>query len=655
MFDKILIANRGEIACRVIATARRLGVATVAVYVPVDAASRWVDEADEAYEIPTGSYLDGAALIDLARRAGAAAIHPGYGFLSENASFARDCKAAGIVFIGADPHALATMGSKSAAKALLQDSGIPLLPGYHGEDQSEALLAREAARIGFPVLIKASAGGGGKGMRVVETADALAEALAACRREALAAFGDDRVLIEKYLTAPRHIELQIFADRHGQCIHLFERDCSVQRRHQKVLEEAPAPGLSPERRAHMGETACRVARAVDYLGAGTVEFIVDTDSGEYYFMEMNTRLQVEHPVTEMITGLDLVELQLRVACGEPLPLRQETLRPQGHAIEARLYAEDPEHGFLPACGTLVRFQPPVSDGIRVDSGFRQGDTASPHFDPMLAKLIAHGSTREEALARLARALADFRLAGVANNLAFLRRLVTHPAFVAGMVDTGFIPRHQAMLLPPPAAPLAEWLALLLLDEALPKGEDTRPWTRLSGWRAGPMTSRLSRRWRAADGDWHEAVLESDRSGFRVIAGARRLVIEEARRNGETLHVRLDGKALRATVARHGAERMLFLTGGSQRFEAEDPLACGQDGAALGGHLRAPMPGRIVSLCVSPGARVGKGTALLIMEAMKMEHTLHAPSDGHVGAYHFQAGDQVEEGADLLDFEPEAAA
>jgi 3-methylcrotonyl-CoA carboxylase alpha subunit len=654
MFDKILIANRGEIACRIIATARRLGIATVAVYVPADACSLWVESADEACEITSGSYLDGAALISIARQTGAEAIHPGYGFLSENAAFAGECAAAGIAFVGAGQQALATMGSKSAAKTLLAPSGIPLLPGYHGDDQDDALLAREAARIGYPVLIKASAGGGGKGMRVVADAGTFAAALAACRREAAAAFGDARVLVEKYLTRPRHIEVQIFADSHGHCLYLFERDCSVQRRHQKVLEEAPAPGLAPALRAQMGETACRVARAVDYLGAGTVEFIVDTASGDYYFMEMNTRLQVEHPVTEMITGLDLVALQLAVANGEPLPFTQDALAIDGHAIEARLYAEDPAHGFLPSCGTLTRFTPPTGSGIRVDSGVRCGDIVTPHFDPMLAKLIAHGATREEALARMAAALAAFQLAGVASNLDFLHKLVRHPAFRAGQVDTGFIAEHSATLLPPAAAPRPEWLALLLLDQWLAPGS-ANAWTRRPGWRIGPAAARFTRRWRGADGIWHDATLVTGRTGSHIEAGGQRFAVADMRRDGETLSARLGARGWRATVAHDGRWHMLYLADGTQRFEADDPLERTEDAAAHGGHLRAPMPGRIVSLCVPAGARVGKGQALLIMEAMKMEHTLHAPADGRVSAYHYRAGDQVVEGVDLLDFEPEAAA
>ena len=656
MFGKILIANRGEIACRILRTAHRLGIACVAVHGPDDAHARWIEAADEAYAIPSGDYLDAAALIDIAGRAGAQAIHPGYGFLSENADFARACARAGLTFIGAGEKALATMGSKAAAKALLGNSAVPLLPGYHGEEQTDARLTREAVRIGYPVLIKASLGGGGKGMRRVDTPAALGEALAACRREARAAFGDERLLIEKYLLHPRHIEFQIFADGQGQCLHLFERDCSVQRRHQKVLEEAPAPGLSAAMRARMGAAACEVARAVDYLGAGTVEFIVDSRCDAFYFMEMNTRLQVEHPVTEMITGLDLVEWQLRVACGEPLPLQQSALVCRGHAVEARLYAEDPAQGFLPASGRLERFRAPEAEGVRVDSGFRAGDTVSAHFDPMLAKLIAHGATRAEALTRLARALEQFHIAGVANNLAFLRRLVMHPAFSAGMVDTGFIEQYQDALLPPATAPRPEWLALLLLDELLPaRPGDSRVWTRATGWRTGLAPAVRVGRWRAEDGVWHEARLSMHHGACHLLLGERRLLLEEVRRQDETLHARIDGRTLHAEIVHAGRLRWLLLPEGVQRFEAEDPLARGTAGTVHEGRLHAPMHGRIVRLCVPVGQPVAQGDALLIMEAMKMEHTLHAPAAGLVRAYHFRAGDPVEEGAELLEFETEGNA
>src|SRR5712671_1103124 len=452
MFDKLLIANRGEIACRIQRTARRLGVATVAVYSDADAEALHVRAADEAVRIGPAaardSYLRGDALIAAALKSGAQAIHPGYGFLSENAPFAADCARAGLVFVGPPPAAIRAMASKSAAKALMQETGVPLVPGYHGEDQSPALLQREADRIGYPVLIKASAGGGGKGMRRVDGAADFAAALASCQREASASFADARVLVEKYLLQPRHIEIQVFTDTHGNGVYLFERDCSVQRRHQKVLEEAPAPGMEPKRRARMGAAALAAAKAVGYVGAGTVEFIAEP-GGQFFFMEMNTRLQVEHPVTEMITGLDLVEWQLRVASGEPLPLRREQLEINGHALEARIYAEDPDRGFLPSIGRLAYLSPPLeTDHVRVDTGVEQGDEITPHYDPMIAKLIVWGADRKQALARMRRALAQYRVVGVSNNINFLSRLVALPSFANAELDTGLIEREQGLLFPP---------------------------------------------------------------------------------------------------------------------------------------------------------------------------------------------------------------
>ncbi|MDQ6640163.1 MAG: acetyl-CoA carboxylase biotin carboxylase subunit, partial [Pseudomonadota bacterium] len=462
MFTKILIANRGEIACRVVKTARRLGIATVAVYSDADAEARHVRLADEAVRIGPApareSYLVGANIIAAAKATGAQAIHPGYGFLSENDAFAEQCAGEGIVFIGPPPAAIRAMGSKSAAKTLMAKAGVPLTPGYHGDDQDPALLAREAGKIGFPVLIKASAGGGGKGMRRVDKAEEFAAALASCRREAKSAFGDDRVLVEQYVLKPRHIEIQVFADSLGACVYLFERDCSVQRRHQKVLEEAPAPAMTAERRAAMGKAAVEAAKAVGYVGAGTVEFIAHPD-GRFYFMEMNTRLQVEHPVTEMITGLDLVEWQLRVAAGEPLPKSQAQLSISGHAIEARIYAEDPDKGFLPSTGRLAHLAAPAeSESVRVDTGVEQGDAITPFYDPMIAKLIVHAPDRAGALVRMQRALAQYRIVGVANNVEFLGRLVATDSFVRADLDTALIEREHAALFPAPALPPEDaWL------------------------------------------------------------------------------------------------------------------------------------------------------------------------------------------------------
>ena len=496
MFDKILIANRGEIACRIARTARRMGVRTVAVYSDADANALHVASCDEAYRLgpapPRASYLDGEAIIAVALACGAQAIHPGYGFLSENEAFATALAAAGLAFVGPPPAAIRAMGSKSEAKTIMANAGVPVVPGYHGAGQQDAALLAHAEAIGYPVLIKASAGGGGKGMRVVEQRDAFAAALSAARREAQASFGDDRVLLEKYLTEPRHIEIQVFADSHGGCVHLFERDCSVQRRHQKVLEEAPAPGMTPERRSRMGAAAVAAAKAIGYVGAGTVEFIVPAEASaakvgdSFYFMEMNTRLQVEHPVTEMITGQDLVEWQLRVAAGERLPLKQEKIPLTGHAIEARIYAEDPDRDFLPSIGRIVHLRvPPQSDDVRVDTGVRSGDEISRHYDPMIAKLIVHAENRSVALRRLAEALARYQVAGVTTNISFLQRVISHGAFATGKVDTGLIARHRARLLPPPSAPTERVLAVAALAELTRLREDSASRAAVSADRWSP--------------------------------------------------------------------------------------------------------------------------------------------------------------------------
>jgi 3-methylcrotonyl-CoA carboxylase alpha subunit len=497
MFQKILIANRGEIACRIIDTCRRIGLATVAVYSDADADARHVRMANEAIRVgpppARDSYLRADIILNAARASGAEAIHPGYGFLSENTDFAEACDKAGFVFIGPPPAAIRAMGSKSLARQLMARAGVPVVPGYDGDDQDPATLQQHANAIGYPVLIKASAGGGGKGMRVVGGPADFDAALAACRREAGSSFGDDRVLIEKYLQRPRHIEVQVFADAHGGLVHLFERDCSVQRRHQKVLEEAPAPGLPPERRAELGRLACEAARAVGYVGAGTVEFIVSSDGG-FHFMEMNTRLQVEHPVTEVITGQDLVEWQLRVAAGEPLPLNQDQLSIRGHALEARIYAEDPERDFLPSTGRLghLRF-PAQSVDVRIETGVEKGDQITPYYDPMIAKLIVWGENRERACARMLRALGEVQIVGVAHNVPFLSKLVASPSFAGADLDTGLIEREQAWLFAPPAKMPGQALALAALGEVLresqlapvnAQGDPHSPWSRRDGWRVG---------------------------------------------------------------------------------------------------------------------------------------------------------------------------
>jgi 3-methylcrotonyl-CoA carboxylase alpha subunit len=665
MFDKILIANRGEIACRVARTARRMGVRTVAVYSDADTEALHVAACDEAYRLgpppPRESYLDGAAIIAIARRAGAQAIHPGYGFLSENEAFAAACAAAGLVFIGPPPAAIAAMGSKSAAKSIMGAAGVPLVPGYHGDDQDAALLAREATRIGYPVLIKATAGGGGKGMKIVERGEDFAPALASAQREAKAAFGDDRVLLEKYLTSPRHIEIQVFGDAHGGAVYLFERDCSVQRRHQKVLEEAPAPGMTPERRRAMGETAVAAAKAIGYVGAGTVEFIAEQD-GRFYFMEMNTRLQVEHPVTEMITGVDLVEWQLRVAAGERLPLRQDELAIRGHAIEARIYAEDPERGFLPSIGTLVHLRAPAADaGVRVDTGVRGGDEISPYYDPMIAKLIAHGEDRAMALRRLAEALSAYEIVGVATNVAFLRRVIAHDAFATAKLDTGLIARHHAELFPPPARPsvsmllaaaLADTLALVARAEAAARasGDPHSPWNEIDPW--WPNTARHALAFVYAEGDArHTVAVRRAGAGWRAVVGtgaaAQEIAATVTPRDGRLVIV-ADAAEFAATVVASGEERHVFCAGRHIRLLLVDPLAHAGEEEAHGGHLTAPMAGTVVAVAVKAGDRVAKGAPLMILEAMKMEHTITAPAPGIVAAVNFQVGDRVKEGADLVE-------
>jgi 3-methylcrotonyl-CoA carboxylase alpha subunit len=661
MFGKILIANRGEIACRVIRTARQLGIRTVAVYSEADAAALHVAEADEAYPIGPApareSYLSIPRLLAAAERSGAEAMHPGYGFLSENGDFAEACAAAGVVFIGPPPAAIRAMGSKAAAKALMERAGVPLVPGYHGEAQDERHLAQAARHVGYPVLIKASAGGGGKGMRVVESPDKFAAALASAKREAAAAFGDDRVLIEKYLARPRHIEMQVFADRQGNVLHLFERDCSVQRRHQKVAEEAPAPGMTAERRRAMGEAAVAAARAVSYVGAGTVEFIAEGQA--FYFMEMNTRLQVEHPVTEAITGLDLVEWQIRVAAGEALPFSQEEVTARGHAVEVRLYAEDPARNFLPMTGRLAQLRPPASaPGLRIDTGVREGDQVSVHYDPMIAKVIAWGEDRGEALRRLAAGLAGYRIAGLTTNRDFLLRLLRHPAFSAGEVDTGFIERHRAVLLPPAAAVPRLALAaasLMLLGEqaetaAAGSGDPYSPWHRRDFWRLNGDTYR-DMRW--GDGEATRLVRAYwQGGGYRLEIEGESVAAAAALAPDGDLVIDLDGVRAALAVLRLRDEFWVVGDDGSWRLFYIDPLAPKAAEEAAGGRLSAPMPGKVAQVLVAAGARVKRGQALMVLEAMKMEHTIAAPVDGRVERVNFAAGDLVEEGAELIGFAAE---
>ena len=668
MFKKILIANRGEIACRVAATARRLGLRSVAVYSEADADARHVQACDEAVLIggpaPRDSYLRADRILQVALATGAQAVHPGYGFLSENAAFAQACADAGIAFIGPPPSAIAAMGSKSAAKTLMEKAGVPLVPGYHGVDNDPALLAREAARIGYPVLIKASAGGGGKGMRRVDRAEDFAAALASCQREAQSSFGDAHVLVERYVTRPRHIEIQVFGDSLGGCLHLFERDCSVQRRHQKVLEEAPAPGLSAARRAEMGAAAVAAARAVGYVGAGTVEFIAEeVDDGDlrFYFMEMNTRLQVEHPVTEAITGLDLVEWQLRVAAGQPLPLRQDQLTIAGHAIEARICAENPDAGFLPATGRLdvlrwpahVAFQRGTADcQVRVDAGVAEGDAISPHYDSMIAKLIVWGDTRAQALARLGAALADTHIVGPHTNVAFLRRVVASQSFATADLDTALIERERAVLLDQPPLALeiaaAGVVAHTLAREAALEGAD--PWSRRDGWRLAGGARRHfdlvhAGAMQAVSLERPHSTAEDDRLLLQTSAGE--FALTSMPQGGERFDLSLAGRRLGLSVYVHGERVAVFAPEGSAVLRQIDAIAQAGEGAAEAGRLTAPMPGKVIAFLAAAGDAVAQGQALAVMEAMKMEHTLHAPRDGVVAELLYAVGDQVAEGGELL--------
>ncbi len=666
MFDKILIANRGEIACRVARTARRMAIRTVAVYSDADAEAMHVAACDEAHRLgpapPRESYLNAKAIIAIAQSSGAQAVHPGYGFLSENEEFATAIAAAGLRFIGPPPAAIRAMGSKAEAKTIMGKAGVPLTPGYHGKSQDDALLLAQADAIGYPMLIKASAGGGGKGMRIVERRDAFAAALASARREAKASFGDDTVLLEKYLQEPRHIEIQVFADMHGDCVHLFERDCSVQRRHQKVLEEAPAPGMTTERRGGMGAAAVAAAKAIGYVGAGTVEFIV-TQDGTFYFMEMNTRLQVEHPVTEMITGLDLVEWQLRVAAGERLPLAQEEISIGGHAIEARIYAEDPERDFLPSIGTIAYLRTPqTSAAVRIDTGVREGDAISRFYDPMIAKLIVWDEDRPSALRRLKSALSDYRVVGVATNVAFLQRVVAHDAFVSARLDTGLIDRHRAALFPPPSPPSERVLALAALGELVRMREDATarasadpwsPWQQLDSWWLNSDEHALALCFEAGGGE-HSVRVRMRGEAVSVTVGERESVASVARA-GDGLRVQLDGMEIAADVVARGEDRYVFCAGESYRMRLVDPLAHSGEEEPHVGHLMAPMSGTVVAVLVKPGETVAKGAALLILEAMKMEHTISAPASGTVSAVNYRAGDQVSEGADLIDLDAQPGA
>lgn len=669
MFDKILIANRGEIACRVMRTAKQMGIRTVAVYSDADKNAMHVAMADEAYHIGAApareSYLKSDVILEVAKQCGAQAVHPGYGFLSENEGFAKACAENEITFIGPPPSAIAAMGSKSAAKQIMEEAGVPLVPGYHGDDQSEELIRAESNKIGYPVLLKATAGGGGKGMRIVWSEDEFSAEFAAAKREALSSFNDDKMLVEKYLTKPRHIEIQVFADTLDNAVFLFERDCSIQRRHQKILEEAPAPDMPEELRQKMGESAIAAARAIGYVGAGTVEFLLDED-GSFYFMEMNTRLQVEHPVTEMITGQDLVKWQLLVASGQVLPKTQEQLQITGHAIEARVYAEDPNNNFLPATGRLKHLRTPKENAhVRIDTGVREGDSVSVHYDPMIAKLIVWDTDRAGALRQLRAALSDYQVVGVTTNIDFLAATSAHPAYVANDVDTGFIPRHEADLFPDAEPVSDKVLALACLDELLRRNEEISsraqssydpysPWNSATGWRMNGGNHHLVC---FLDGDTQlevRADFQQDGYLLSLPSGSSLLVRGEFDGEGNLL-ADLGGDRTKATMVRHGNELTIMSYGTSHRLVVHDPALFDEDDHEQSGNLTAPMTGKIVSVLTEEGTKVKQGDALIVMEAMKMEYTIQAPHNGVVTQVNFAAGELVDDGVALLVLEEEEAS
>jgi 3-methylcrotonyl-CoA carboxylase alpha subunit len=668
VFEAVLIANRGEIACRIIRTLKRLGIRAIALYSDADRDALHVAQADQAIRIGPApaveSYLRVDAILHAAHGTGAQAIHPGYGFLAENADFARACRDAGLIFVGPSPEAIEAMGAKDRAKAVAAAADVPLVPGHHSGAQDDGSLLAAARELGFPVLLKAVAGGGGKGMRVVARPEDFTAALEGATREARAAFGDQRMLLERYLETPRHIEVQVFGDHHGNVVHLFERDCSVQRRHQKVIEETPAPGLSQQQREALGAAAVRLARAIEYASAGTIEFLMD-QGGAFYFMEMNTRLQVEHPVTEMVTGLDLVEWQLRVAAGERLPLMQEQIARAGHAIEARLYAEDPERGFLPSTGVLTHLRLPApGETLRVETGVRAGDRVSPFYDPMIAKIVVWGSDRAAALRRLRAAIADSEVVGPATNLDFLTRVVRHEAFAAGGVATAFVGGHAADLLaaaPPPDDEILAVAALWLLcrqrqhaaDAAAASADPHSPWHRVDGWRLNDVAHQTLRL-RVA-GDVVDIDAQAAGAGWRLRIAGRELVGSAELGADGRIEVELGGARWHASVAAFGEQLHLFTPRGRYEVQRVDPLAIAAAEDEAGGVLTAPMPGRIVRQLIAAGDRVGRGAPLLVLEAMKMEHTIVAPGDGRIAALRYAEGDQVEEGAVLLDFEAVAGA
>ncbi len=655
MFNKILIANRGEIAVRIAQTARKLGITSVAVYSEADANAMHVEVCDEAYNIGAAaaseSYLRGDKILQVARNCGAQAIHPGYGFLSENAEFARACENAGIVFIGPPVSAIEAMGSKSEAKKIMQSASVPLVPGYHGDDQSDALLSEESERIGYPQLIKATAGGGGKGMRVVNQKAEFDAALASARREALSSFGDDKVLVERYLTAPRHVEMQVFADSHGNAVHLYERDCSIQRRHQKVLEEAPAPGMTEALRDKMGEAAINCAKAIGYVGAGTVEFLLDTD-GSFYFMEMNTRLQVEHPVTEMITGLDLVHWQLQVASGNELPLQQSEIRLNGHAFEARIYAEAPDRDFMPATGRIRYLAEPTGDdSVRIDTGVRCGDDIGINYDPMIAKLIVHAEDRLTALNKMRAALCDYQILGVQTNIGFLSSLLEVDAFVDEDFDTGFIEKHREKLFDREEGrvAVAVCVAAMAVLPAIGNSDSFDPWSDKSSWRLNQVSTHKIK----LSLDEQNYALEITPKANRWQVSFDKHVFEVSARWQDASHMRVEifSSLMNIPVLINNDSVSIWHDNQEWRFTRHNPMQSLDAEAETGNQFVAPMPGAIISIPVSAGDMVEAGDILLVMEAMKMEHSMVAPVRATVTDVFFTEGDQVEEGDRLITLEP----
>lgn len=662
MFTKILIANRGEIACRIIRTARRLGISCIAVFSEIDANALHVKLADEAYCIgpaPTReSYLRGNVIIETALKAGAQAIHPGYGFLSENAEFAEACAKAGICFIGPPAAAIRAMGSKSKAKEIMEKAGVPLVPGYHGTKQDLATLQQAAEKIGYPVLLKAAAGGGGKGMRVVIQATDLEVALHSAKREAQSSFGDDLILIEKYLTQPRHIEMQVFADTQGNVVHLFERDCSIQRRHQKIIEEAPAPNFSLKLRKQMGETAIAAAKAIGYVGAGTIEFLYDED-GSFYFMEMNTRLQVEHPVTEMITKQDLVEWQLRIANGEPLPCQQKQLNIHGHAFETRIYAEDPNHDFLPSVGQINYLKTPDENAFtRLDTGIRQGDQITPFYDPMMAKLIVWGEDRTSALEQLQKALAKFQVIGVTTNLNLLTAIARNSEFATGELSTNLIANHQQELIVTPAL-TTEILALTAVyilhlqkktaqQNANLTHDPSSPWFSVDNWRLNlPAEQTLY----FSDSQEYKVVIQKIEPAFIVKTMDQVITIQNLLIEENNLTATLLDQEAEANIFVSESDIYVLYKGLRYHFSLSNNKNKASAAVEVKSHLTAPMPGRVVALLAKVNTEVEADTGLAVIEAMKMEHTIHAPTKGIIKEWYFQVGDLVEEGVELLRFEP----